>query len=188
MRRGMAVAVLAGFGALVAATGLAEDRKSGDDHGTRIEIRDDCDSTDPGWTPTGGCKLRGGAVNFAEFNLLVFSPLSAGSPVGHPAWRMDPTYVRIDPNDTLRVVNAGGRGHTFTQVADFGGGNISGLNGTLLPAPECAAAATLPAGAKTEVQGLAAGNHKFQCCIHPWMRMLVKVEAEEGHEDHGGHH
>ncbi|MEP6768278.1 MAG: hypothetical protein ABJC61_06385 [Acidobacteriota bacterium] len=65
---------------------------------------------------------------------------------------------------------------------------IAPLNGTLVPAPECAAAAALPAGTKTEVPGLAVGNHKFQCCIHPWMRMLVKVEAEDGGEEHGGHH
>ena len=185
MRRAVAVAFVTGLGVMVAGGALGENKKSGDDHGARIEVRDDCDSTDPGWTPTGGCTLKGGAVNLAEFNLLRFSPLSSGSPVGHPAWRMDPTYVRIDPNDTLRVANTGGRRHTFTEVANFGGGIVPPLNGTLLPAPECASASPLAPGAKTEVGALAVGDHRFQCCIHPWMRILVKVEADE---EHGNHH
>ncbi|MEO8189863.1 MAG: hypothetical protein ABI682_05940 [Acidobacteriota bacterium] len=185
MRRAFAAAIVTGFAILMARGALGEDRKSGGDHQARIEVRDDCDSTDPGWTPTGGCVLKGGAVNLAEFNLYLFSPLSAGSPVGHPAWRMDPTYVRLDADGTLRVTNTGGRRHTFTEVASFGGGVVPPLNGTLLPAPECAASAPLPPGTKTEVRGLAAGDHAFQCCIHPWMRILVKVEPEE---EHGPHH
>ncbi len=189
MRKALAVGFVAGLGVILAGGALGEDRKSGDDHSARIEVRDDCDATDPGWTPTGGCTLKGGAVNRAEFGLLLFSPLSSGSPVGHPAWRMDPTYVRIDPNDTLRVANTGGRGHTFTEVENFGGGIVPPLNGTLLPAPECAASAPLLPGARTEVRGLAAGNHKFQCCIHPWMRVLVKVANEEhDNEEHANLH
>ena len=196
MRRGVAIGLLVGFSAMAAASARAEDGRRGDgndndnDHKARVAVRDDCDPTDPAWAPTGGCTLKGGAVTFAEFGLLLFSPLSAGSPVGHPAWRMDPTYFRIDPDDTLKVTNEGGRGHTFTEVADYGGGFIPGLNGTLLPAPECAQAAggptALAPGAKLEVHDLSLGNHKFQCCIHPWMRMLVKVEAEDAHEEH--HH
>ena len=193
MRKQVAVALLVGVSAFVASSTLAEDKGKADDK-AKIAVRDDCDSTDPAWAPTGGCTLKGGAVNFAEFSLLLFSPLSAGSPVGHPAWRMDPTYVRIDPGETLKVTNAGGRGHTFTEVANFGGGMIPPLNGTLIPAPECASNVVGPTaiapGAKLEVHDLAVGNHRFQCCIHPWMRMLVKVEADadtnEG--DAGGEH
>jgi hypothetical protein len=191
MRRQMAVALLVGVSALVAASASADDRGKGNDDKVRIAVRDDCDSTDPGWAPTGGCTLKGGAVNFAEFGLLLFSPLSAGSPVGHPAWRMDPTYFRVDLSSTLKVTNEGGRGHTFTEVANFGGGMIPTLNGTLTPAPECAANVVGPTlldpGAKLEVHSLALGNHKFQCCIHPWMRMLVKVEAENPEDHHHDH-
>ncbi len=36
----------------------------------------------------------------------------------------------------MRVTNWGGRGHTFTEVADFGGGCVGDLNIGLSPAPE----------------------------------------------------
>jgi hypothetical protein len=34
----------------------------------------------------------------------------------------------------------------------------------------------LPPGATIRVEGLAQGLHKFQCCIHPWMRATVRVQ------------
>jgi hypothetical protein len=36
----------------------------------------------------------------------------------------------------------------------------------------------IPGGGKSVVEGLAPGDHKFQCCIHPWMRTLVKVSEK----------
>jgi hypothetical protein len=30
-------------------------------------------------------------------------------------------------------------------------------------------------GSQLQVSGLAKGDHLFQCCIHPWMRMTVEV-------------
>jgi hypothetical protein len=62
-------------------------------------------------------------VGFAEFQAMQFSPLAL-STVGHMAWRTDPTYLRIEPNETIKVTNEGGRGHTFTEVANFGGGMV----------------------------------------------------------------
>lgn len=55
----------------------------------------------------------------------------------------------------------------------------------VVPAPECIAPGVvdIPGGGKDVVDGLAPGNHRFQCCIHPWMRTLVKVEAEDNDED-----
>jgi hypothetical protein len=44
--------------------------------------------------------------------------------------------------------------------------------------------APLPPGASQKLTGLGVGNHSFQCCIHPWMRTLIKVEAEESEEEH----
>jgi plastocyanin len=76
------------------------------------------------------------------------------------------------------VVNRGGRAHTFTEVASFGGGFISGLNGTMTPAPECANPAALefvPYGGTQTLPAMAPGTHTFQCCIHPWMRGAIKV-------------
>jgi hypothetical protein len=179
MRRGLLAALLVGVWAMAGATALAEDKK-GDEKKAKIALRDDCDANDPAWVPLGGCTLVGGAVTVGEFNSLLFSSLSAPSIIGHPAWRMDPTYFRPETGETLRVTNLGGRTHTFTEVANFGGGFVPVLNGTLLPAPECTSGPTpLPPGASVEVKGLSTGNHTFQCCIHPWMRILVKVGAEE---------
>ena len=77
----------------------------------------------------------------------------------------------------MRAKNWGGRAHTFTKVANFGGGFIPDLNGSLVPAPECNPAAVqfMAPGDSVEIEGLAAGTHKFMCCIHPWMRAAVEV-------------
>ena len=151
-------------------------------------LRDDCDPTDPAWAPTGGCSLEEGDVNFAEFQANLVSPL-VPSVVGHLAWWFDPNYLEIRSGKRLRVQNAGGRIHTFTEVAQFGGGRVPPLNGegpgALTPAPECVrpGVVDLPGGARDVVDGLEPGNHRFQCCIHPWMRTLVKVSEHKDHDD-----
>jgi plastocyanin len=165
--------------------GFAADRRdnSGDDvsEASKIAIRDDCDPRDPAWDPTGGCLLRRGDVTFAEFNGELSSTLSA-SVVGHQAWRNDPTYLKVRTGKTVRVQNEGGRAHTFTEVAMFGGGKVPPLNQGLVVAPECPGSTNIDPGGSAEVSGLTVGNHRFQCCIHPWMRALIKVKA---HDDHG---
>jgi hypothetical protein len=184
MRRGVIIALLLGAWAM-AAVATADENKDGKK--AKVKVLDDCDPADPGWEPTGGCTLRGGAVTFDEFNLLLFSPLSAGSVVGHPAWRMSPSYFLIEPDENVSVKNEGGRIHTFTEVEHFGGGFVPPLNGVLELAPECATAAPLPPGASLDVKDLSVGDHSFQCCIHPWMRMLIKVEAKDDSEEHHHH-
>jgi hypothetical protein len=62
-------------------------------------------------------------TTFAEFLGLLFSPL-ATNVIGHPAWNFSPGYISIPAGHTLRVKNAGGEGHTFTEVAAFGGGSF----------------------------------------------------------------
>jgi hypothetical protein len=154
--------------------------------GERIALLDDCDPRiEAGWntaTNMTGCLREEGFVSRPEFMAFLSSPHSL-SVVGHPSWTIAPTYTLAEPGERLRVRNAGGRGHTFTEVADYGGGFVPNpaLNMGLTPAPECAAAASavIPPGGRTDVTGLALGNHKFQCCIHPWMRALVKVLPEE---------
>ena len=145
----------------------------------KIAILDDCDPADSLWAPTGGCLLKEGDVTLAEFDSLLGSMLSTAV-IGHPAWRNEPSYVSIEVGEKLRVRNHGGRLHTFTEVAAFGGGRVPPLNIGLTPAPECAPVPNDPTavapGARLEIRGLATGNHLFQCCIHPWMRALVKVE------------
>ena len=175
------IAVLTLGGAVAAALTVGASRTrpviADSDVDKTVVIRDDCDPDDPGWTPTGGCALQRGDVPLAEFNEEVSSPLSA-SVVGHQAWRNDPPYLQVQAEQGVRVTNRGGRVHTFTEVAEFGGGRVPPLNQGLVPAPECSTATNVAPGASQEIAGLGPGNHRFQCCIHPWMRAVVKVAPE----------
>jgi plastocyanin len=141
---------------------------------------DNCDPADPAWNATGGCVQfpQNGDVSAAEFFAFLRSPLTVpanAALIGHPAWRNEPSYVSVQEGRTVRVKNEGGRGHTFTEVTEYGGGVVGILNVGLNPASECAAAAPLPPGATQELN-LDPGLHKFQCCIHPWMRAAIRVE------------
>ena len=113
--------------------------------------------------------------------------------------------VRLDlkQGDQTTIENKGGETHTFTRVQKFGGGFIAplnGLSGNPDPAPECAQ--VLPDGSlapqpesaanqfveagKTESgptagsSALPKGMSRWECCVHPWMRMFVVVH---GHDD-----
>ncbi len=159
------------IGCAIATSVLAADLK--------VATLDNCDPNDPAWGAN-GCllKVKQGDVTRAEFILLLISPLSAAV-VGHPSWRMEPSYISIGLGKTVELSNGGGRGHTFTEVANFGGGFVPPLNAGLTQAPECIATTPAPTvlapGQKMNLTGLAAGEHKFQCCIHPWMRAVIKV-------------
>jgi plastocyanin len=154
-----------------------------DGNDNNIAIMDDCLPGDPGWNPTGGCTLKPheGDVSFAEFGALIGSPLSSGL-VGHPSWRNEPSHVTASQGRMVRVTNSGGRSHTFTEVANFGGGTIAGFNIGLTRAPECPAnpadlgPLVVPPGSAITLNGLAAGLHRFQCCIHPWMHATIRVQ------------
>ena len=99
-------------------------------------------------------------------------------------WDFEPDTLHIHEGTILSVVNQGGEPHTFTEVEKFGGGFIKGLNGGEAPVPECEAGFASVAVARTrilqgsqvELTGLSKGEHHFQCCIHPWMRMTVEVK------------
>ena len=156
--------------------------------GKRFEVTDNCDPNDAAWG-AGGCLRESGEVTRAEF-----AAANANRYPGHPSWRIVPPYVAEQFQPDIRAENTGGRGHTFTKVASFGGGFIAALNpqgaglapecaivnadGTLSPAP-AAMATTLAPGAELKVEGLQPGTYNFQCCIHPWMRTTVKIKAEE---------
>jgi plastocyanin len=151
----------------------------------QVAVLDDCDPTDPAWAPTGGCALRQGSVTNAEFGAFLASALSQ-SVIGHPAWRNEPSYLEVASGKTVKVTNLGGRLHTFTRVATFGGGRVPPLNIGLAPAPECALAAgaidptAIAPGDRLELSGLSVGLHRYMCCIHPWMRAAIRVGAH-GH-------
>jgi|SRR5207237_1663257 len=184
MRRFL-IAVGVSLGVAVFIAGNSPARLQADsEHNHKVAITDDCDQTDLTWGTVGGC-FKAGTVTLAEFRALLSSPNSPTTVVGHPSWRIDPGLLVIEAGERLRVRNTGGRAHTFTEVANFGGGKIpppagTGLNKGLIEAPECPASVDIPPGQRgADVKGLALGLHKFQCCIHPWMRGTVRVVSDD---------
>jgi plastocyanin len=120
----------------------------------------------------------GAATKFAD----LFAKVAKGTP--DPGWDFEPDALHISKGTTLVVVDQGGEPHTFTEVAQFGGGFIGPLNGGENTVPECAGGFSNVAVAKTRIlqgsqlliPGLSKGKHLFQCCIHPWMRTEVQVK------------
>lgn len=113
----------------------------------------------------------------------LFSEAQAGTP--DPNWDFEPDIVNMKSQATLIAVDQGGEPHTFTEVAQFGGGFIPGLNGPgETTVPECVggfsnvavAKTRILQGSETHITGLSKGEHRFQCCIHPWMRVKVQVK------------
>jgi hypothetical protein len=188
-RAGIAALVLLGLVAVTAAgtyaAGGSDDKSPGD---RNIAMRDDCDPTDPAWAAVGGCQRAEGHVTQAEFVAAAGSPLSPTTVVGHPAWRNSPSYLVMKEGGSVRVRNAGGRGHTFTEVAAFGGGIAPAppINKGLTLAPECPLSIGIAPGESVKLSGLAVGDHLFQCCLHPWMRAVITVVPRSG--DHHHHH
>jgi plastocyanin len=174
----------------LAAPGLrGQDNNNDDNRGNRaIDLVDDCDPDDPAWLPI-GCLQKDGDVTVAEFNAFLRSPLYDNIPppgiepglflVGHPSWRNDPSHVVIAAGKEIRVRNVGGRPHTFTAVAQFGGGVVPPLNVGTQPAPECAASVRLAPGDRARLIAGGEGIQRFQCCFHPWMRATVRVVADD---------
>ena len=97
-------------------------------------------------------------------------------------WRFAPQNVELNSGEGVFALNEGGEVHTFTRVAQFGGGILPLLNdlsGNPTVAPECT---TLEAddfvapGALYTAELNTDEIQHFQCCIHPWMRADVKVK------------
>jgi plastocyanin len=174
-RAAMSALLLLGVLAVTAAGTYAaqsDDDGSGD---RRIAVRDDCDPNG-GWEVVpGGCTREQGTVSRAEFDSELHSPLSTAV-VGHQSWRLDPSYLAVKDGKNVRVTNMGGRPHTFTEVAAFGGGKgPPAFNVGLTTAPECPGSINMAPGETATVSGLAVGSHRFMCCIHPWMRAVIEV-------------
>lgn len=167
--------------------GMAEDY---DHHATPAQVvaLDECD-------PATFNLLSNAGPGFCKNVALGYTPLgftttfsellteaAAGQP--DPKWDFEPDTLTVDEGTPIIAVNEGGEPHTFTKVAQFGGGFIPPLNGGEEAAPECAAGFSSVAVARTrilqgsqlQITGLSKGVHHFQCCIHPWMRMTVVVK------------
>jgi hypothetical protein len=122
--------------------------------------------------------IRAGGVTFDQF----IAQLTRFGFIG--PWRFAPVVAHVHVGETFAATNIGGEVHTFTRVANFGGGIVPLLNDLAhVPtvAPECAPPAlgaddfVQPGGTYRERIDRA-GDLRFQCCIHPWMRL----EASSG--------
>jgi len=124
-------------------------------------------------------------VTLGAFTTLsdLFAKAAAGTP--DPGWDFEPDTLSIKKGTPIIAVDQGGEPHTFTEVAQFGGGFIPVLNAPGEDVvPECVGGFANVAVAKTrilqgsqlQVSGLSKGKHFFQCCIHPWMRVEVDVK------------
>ncbi|MGB8062982.1 MAG: hypothetical protein WCF26_13885 [Candidatus Sulfotelmatobacter sp.] len=122
------------------------------------------------------------ALGYSTTFANLFAEAAAGTP--DPNWDFEPDTLKIKEGTVVSVVDQGGEPHTFTEVANFGGGFIAGLNDGQATIPECAggfsrvavARTRLLQGSTVQITGLSKGVHHFECCIHPWMRMDVVVK------------
>jgi plastocyanin len=122
------------------------------------------------------------ALGYATTLSDLFTEAANGTP--DPGWDFEPDKLVIKKGTVLEVVNQGGEPHTFTEVSQFGGGFIAGLNNGEATVPECdggfkkvaVARTRVLQGSHLDITGLSKGKHLFECCIHPWMRMEVDVK------------
>src|SRR5262249_2500247 len=141
--------------------------------------------------PAVGEEGTGFCHNVTLYGLGLHFETSLGSLVGQansgtpdPAWDFEPDQLTIAKGTTVSVVDQGGEPHTFTEVAQFGGGFVPDLNHGQDTIPEClggfkniaVARTRILQGSRLDVTGLSKGKHLFQCCIHPWMHVEVDVK------------
>jgi len=105
----------------------------------QVQVLDDCDPATFNAAIGPGTCVKDGATTFQAF---IGQLLAQGRA---PAWRFAPGQLKLGAGGTLQAHNRGGEDHTFTEVANFGGGCIAVLNDLLglTPVPECAGS---PAG------------------------------------------
>jgi hypothetical protein len=140
-----------------------------------VNMHDNCDpGTFNAMLGAGTCVGRGG-LTFDNF----IAQLTRHGFVG--SWHFAPKTVSAKRGERFLVVNRGGEEHTFTEVEEFGGGIVASLNELAhLPnvAPECLAlgADDFVAPGQTFHEGIESDEEeKYQCCIHPWMRLSTRV-------------
>ena len=174
---GSACALVCGLGC--AAEPRAEQAVQASHGGTQIHTEDDCDPVTFGALCKPGFN---GHTTLADF----LTEFGATNQVA--AWEYGGGQIQVTQGNSFRVDNEGGETHTFSVVANFGGGRVPPLNtGNPTVAPECVGAAgpnnfDMAAGTGIDVttgaggQLVAKGTYKVQCCIHPWMRTTVVVK------------
>jgi plastocyanin len=140
-----------------------------------VTIQDACDPATFNAALGADSCLRSGGVVFDRFIELLRRHGSIGS------WRFSPVKANATMGQTMVAINRGGEVHTFTEVAAFGGGVVPMLNelsGNAKVAPECMALNDddfVAPGARYKEVLDDDGTVRFQCCIHPWMRLEARV-------------
>ena len=131
--------------------------------------------TAPAALGAGSCLFEHPGVSFETFVRVLTNAQTIGS------WSFSPREVHLRDGQAYQAQNDGGETHTFTEVAEFGGGFVQELNdltGNPVPAPECLDFPNIefiPAGESGTAEADTPGTHKYMCCIHPWMRATVTV-------------
>lgn len=168
----------------------------------KIRLYDDCDPTTFNAALGDGSCVGSGHTTFDAFIAELAATQDAH------AWRNQPSAMHVNVGRPTFIENRGGEVHTFTPVAEFGGGfvnELNGISGNPVPAPEClnfGAIVFIPAGGTEDgptagSSDLPVGSHKFQCCIHPWMRTVIEVASPsastngpraDAADHHGAHH
>ena len=139
-----------------------------------VNMLDACDQATFDAAVGPGTCVRNGGVKFSQFiDLLTRHQTAEG-------WRFAPATIHARVGQTIVATNLGGEAHSFTEVAAFGGGIVPLLNqltGSGGVVPECKSPTDIvgPGGSDSETLS-EPGTHKFQCCIHPWMRATVEVD------------
>jgi hypothetical protein len=138
-----------------------------------VNMLDACDGDSFNAIFGAGTCNRAGGVTFDQF-IAELTHLGSIGP-----WRFAGLTANVQVGQDFVATNKGGEVHTFTEVAEFGGGLVPLLNQlSHVPdvAPECTPAALdpddfVPPGGTYRERVSHSGNLKFQCCIHPWMRL-----------------
>jgi hypothetical protein len=178
--------------------GFAEENHGQKTSQATVHLWDYCDpATFNAALGSGTCNrdTTTGAITVTGFLGEVTSDKSAG------AWRFSPAEIKSKHGKVaLTLQNVGGETHTFTRVKKFGGGFVDALNqasGNPVPAPECAQMVNgvltpqapgadnlfIPAGGTATASTPRRDDAtRYQCCIHPWMRLVVGDNDDHGHD------
>jgi plastocyanin len=188
MKTATAKFCLVGGGLIAVAMFALAQAKPDSDHGwhdsprvAQVVALDECDPTTFN-AAQGPDFCKNIALGYSTTFSDLLAEVEAGTP--NPNWDFEPDTLKIKEGTLVSVVNQGGEPHTFTEVANFGGGFIPPLNNGQATVPECAggfsrvavARTRLLQGSSLQITGLSKGTHNFECCIHPWMRMSVEVK------------
>jgi hypothetical protein len=142
-------------------------------HDIVVNIMDACDGDSFNAIFGAGTCSRAGGVKFDQF----IAELTKRGSIG--PWHFAGATANAQVGQDFVAINQGGETHTFTEVAEFGGGLVPLLNELSHNpnvAPECTPAALdpddfVPPGGTYRETVSHSGTLKFQCCIHPWMRL-----------------